>query len=856
MKYSQIIASSLTALLFFSGCSNVESQREETFTWKDLPELPHPSGLSGAFAGASNGALIVAGGADSPSITEWKSESNTWYDSIYVLVDDEQDEWLGGYKLKAPLAYGASVIRDNNLILIGGRNAEGNQDQVTRLTWNAESQMIEQESLPPLPHPVSFIDATLVSDTLFVAGGKVEAEESKLSKIFWSLNLLNLEAGWNSLDPWDGPARTKAKVVRQNTGDKSYVYLLGGEGITQDKEGDLQTQSLTDGYRYSLRQKIWERIADTPHPTTAAPVINYGQSHIIIFGGRHVGENEKLKHSSDLLAYHTITDTWLVKGEIPHAVANAEAVPWEGGFVLVSGELSSGENTPWIQFMKHESGEKASFGVVNYTFLILYLSILVLMGLYFSKREKGTEDYFLAGRRIPWWAAAISMLGTGLSALTYIATPALLFATDWFMFPASIGAFIVPIIIIYFYLPFFRRLNITTVYEYLELRFNVAVRLFGSVQFIIFQLIRISLILYLPAIVLSTITGINIYVCILSMGLLSTFYTALGGIEAVIWSDVLQVIIFFIGIFFAIITVTLHVDGGVMGVFEIGMANDKFRMLYLDWDLTTPTIWVVVLGGVFRTIVVLTSDQSRIQRFLTTKDEKSAAKGLWLNAIIGIPTAIVFYVMGSALYAYFKTHPTGISLGMQNDAIFPLYIAQTIPIGLAGFLIAAIFSAAMSSLDSGMNSISTVFVTDIYRRFLPDKPEHSYFILARRITLLSGITASAIALMMVSFDIKSATLFSAAIVGLFSSGLAGLFALGIFTRRAKGIGALIGAIASALFLYFIKFHTPIHFFLYTIIGFFICLIVGYLASLIIPEKEKPLDGLTLYTLNRKKENNG
>ena len=132
MKYSQVIVFFITALLFFSGCSNVEPQREEVFTWKDLPELPHPSGLSGAFAGVSNGALIVAGGADSPDITGWKSESNTWYDSIYVLVDDEQDEWQEGYKLKAPLAYGASVIRDNSLILIGGRNAEGNQDQVTR----------------------------------------------------------------------------------------------------------------------------------------------------------------------------------------------------------------------------------------------------------------------------------------------------------------------------------------------------------------------------------------------------------------------------------------------------------------------------------------------------------------------------------------------------------------------------------------------------------------------------------------------------------------------------------------------------------------------------------------------------
>lgn len=860
MKYSQIIASSFAALLFFSGCNDIESQGEEAITWKELPELPITQGLSGTFAGVSYGALIVAGGATPPANGNREVENSAWYDDIYILTDAEQDEWLEGGKLITPLAYGASVIGDNSLIMVGGRNAEGNQDQVTRLTWDTESLTIEQESLPSIPHPVSFIDATIINDTLFVVGVKVEAEKSNQSKIFWSLNLLNMDAGWNSLEPWEGPTRTKANVVGQNTGDKGYVYVFGGEELNQGTVDKHQTLSFTDGYRYSLRHKQWERIADIPHPVTAAPAIAYGQSHIIIFGGRSVGDarmdqgDEQPKLSRDLLTYHTITDTWHIKGEIPLPVTNAEAVFWKGGIVITSGELSPGKNTTRIQFMKHQSGSNASFGIVNYTFLILYLSALVFIGLYFSKREKGTEDYFLAGRRIPWWAAAISMVGTGLSALTYIATPALIYATDWFMFPSAIAAFIVPIIIIYFYLPFFRRLKITTVYEYLELRFNIAVRLFGSTQFIIFQLIRISLILYLPAIVLSTITGINIYVCILSMGLLCTFYTAFGGIEAVIWSDVFQVIIFFTGIFVAIITIAFHVDGGVMEVVDIGMANDKFRMLYLDWDLTAPTIWVVVLGGVFRTIVVLTSDQARIQRFLATKDEKSAAKGLWLNAIIGIPTAIVFYIMGSFLYAYYKTHPTDISLGMPNDAIFPLYIVQVIPIGLAGFLIAAIFSAAMSSIDSGMNSISTVFVTDIYRRFIPDKSEQSYFLLARWITLLSGITATAIALLMVSFDIKSATLFSAAVVGLFTSGLAGLFALGIFTQRANGIGALIGAITSALFLYFIKYHTPIHFFLYTIIGFFICLSVGYFASLIIPEKEKPLEGLTLYTLNRKNNN--
>ena len=167
--------------------------------------------------------------------------------------------------------------------------------------------------------------------------------------------------------------------------------------------------------------------------------------------------------------------------------------------------------------------------------------------------------------------------------------------------------------------------------------------------------------------------------------------------------------------------------------------------------------------------------------------------------------------------------------------------------GLAGFVIAAIFSAAMSSLDSGMNSMATAFVTDFYRRFKPDATEHSCLNVARMITLIIGVIGTAVALIMVTFDIKSASLFFTSMIGLFSSGLAGLFALGIFTKRAHGIGAFIGAITSAVVLYFIKFHTPINFYLYAFLGFVVCFIMGYILSLIIPEKEKSLKGLTLYT---------
>ncbi len=854
MKRLFILSLTLFGVLLITGCSETEAPKSEAITWEELPELPNTIGLGGAFSGVSNGALIVAGGANFPDEPEWESGTKAWYDDIYILTpENKEKEWLTGFKLNQPLAYGASVSSGDSLILIGGSDSERYHDGVTKLTWNPEAGTIEQSSLPSLPQPLSFGDAAVIGDTLYVAGGQVGEDSESLTNIFWSLDLSIKDAEWIVLEPWDGSARRKALVTAQNEGDRTYLYIIGGEDLINDGDGKVKFNPLIDGYRYSLRYKQWERISDAPHPVTAASVISYGQSHILVFGGatgEYLGQILRDDHpgfSTDLLVYHTITDTWLIKDKIPLSVVTTKAVSWGGGIALVSGEIRPSRRTPKVQLMMHDTGARATFGIINYLFLISYMIGLVIMGLYFSKREKGTDDYFLAGRRIPWWASGLSVMGTGLSALTYISLPALVYGTDWFSYPGVVGLLLVPIITVYFYLPFFRRLNIVTAFEYLERRFNLPVRLYGSAQFIIFQLVRISIVLYLPAIVLSTITGINIYVCILSMGLLSTFYTVLGGIEAVVWTDVFQVIIFFGGIIVALVVIPFHIEGGVMEMIKTGMADDKFRIFYMEWDITATTFWIVVLGGGFGTLIQYTSDQAMIQRYLTTKDEKAAAKGLWLNVAMTIPTGLLFYCMGTALYTFYHSHPSSINLGMQNDAIFPLFISQKIPVGLAGLLIAAIFSAAMSSLDSGMNSMATAYVTDFYRRLKPNASEHSCLRHARLATLIIGVFATAVALLMVTFDIKSASLFFTSILGLFSSGLAGLFALGIFTKRSKGIGAFIGAITSAIVLYCIKYYTDINFYLYAFLGFVVCFIVGYFASLIIPEKEKSMEGLTLYT---------
>lgn len=858
MKWLTQLIILVIIILYFTGCNENEPSGAEAISWDNLPELPITEGLSGAFAGISNGALIIAGGVNYES----ENNSKVWHDTIYILADENKTSWISNFRLNQPLAHGASVSDGKNLILIGGNNADGNKNTVIKLTWDLKSQAIFKKALPSLPEPLSQTDASIIENILYVAGGQTSNNATILKKVFLSLNLDNPERGWTNLNPWEGPARKNAILISQNIGHNKFLFLIGGETLVKDNSGKFHLVALNDCYRYTLRNSEWEQITDIPYPIAASPAISYGQSHILLFGKSKlkllketdtIERTQGTEFSVPLLGYQTITNKWVIEGKISFNLTNAEAVRWKNGIVIIGGETDSGKSTSKIQLMSHNVGANASFGLINYTFLIIYMVALIYMGIYFSKREKGTEDYFLAGRRIPWWAAGLSVLGTFLSALTYIATPGMVYSMDWFMYPTIVGLLICPIIIIYFYLPVFRRLNITTAFEYLELRFNLPVRLYGSAQFLLFQLARISIILYLPAIVLSTITGINIYVCILSMGLLSTFYTVLGGIEAVVWTDVIQVFIFFLGIALCLFIIVFHIDGGVMGFIDIGMADNKFRSIYWDWNMTYPTLWVVIIGGGCGNFIQYSADQAQIQRYLTTKDESSAAKGLWLNVAIAIPSGLLFFTMGTALYAYYKSHPDMLNLGMQNDAIFPLFVAQKLPVGIAGFLIAAIFSAAMSSLDSGMNSMATSFVTDFYRRFKPNKSEHTYLNIARAFTLLTGLTATVFALYIVTVDVQSAQLFFSSTVGLLSSGLAGLFILGIFTRRAKANGVLIGAIVSVIALYFVKTYTLIHFILYAFIGIVVCVIVGYLASIMIPDKEKSLEGLTYRTAFPKKD---
>lgn len=850
LKHAAGMLAVAIALVVLAAIPLHASSQPRMFDWTSLPELPLP--LSGHFAGTSNGALIVVGGTNFP-VPLFEGGTKEWYGSVYTLSAGEK-KWRKRLELPHSIAYGGSVSSAAGLVCIGGGDAARHYRDVFRLE-SAKSGAVRKVNLAPLPEPVAFFGAALIGETAYVAGGQSGPKSTEASAEVRSLDLSAKGAKWVDLPPIPGPGRILAAVAAQD----GALYVFGGCELRRGPDGKAVRNYLTDAYCYRPG-KGWKRIADLPAPVSAAPSIAHGPSHILVFGGDD-GANAtrvmelKDKHpgfSRKILAYHTITDTWAQLGTLPQGLVTTNAVTWEGKIAIPGGEDRPGHRSSAVL---GASGikPKGHFYPLDYGVLITYLLAMVLIGIILAGRENTTDDFFLAGRRIPWWAAGLSIFGTQLSAITFMAIPAKVYATDWVYILGNMCIVLVAPLVVFFYLPFFRRLNVTTAYEYLEKRFNLSVRLFGSASFVLFQLGRMGIVLFLPAIALSAVTGISTMTCIIIMGVLATLYTVLGGIEAVVWTDVVQVIVLLGGAILSLFVAIGKVGCGFGEAFALAGSADKFHTFNWTWDITTTAVWVVVVGNLMSNLIPYTTDQAVIQRYLTTRDEKEARKAIWTNAVLTIPAGLIFFAVGTALWLFYQQHPAQLNPTLSTDAIFPLFIAQQLPAGITGLVVAGLFAAAMSTLDSSMNSVSTAIVTDFYRRFRPDAPDRQCLSLARWLVVLIGALAVLTAMWMASSNIKSLWDAFVTILGLTGGALAGMFILGIFTRRAHGVGTLIGAFCGAITLYLVQSRTSIHFFLYAAVGITACVVIGYLASLIIPAAKRDLRGLTVYTINDKEE---
>lgn len=877
------------------------------FSWEQLSQVPtapateFQSGLAGAFSGVHNDVLIIAGGANFPDGKPWEGGMKAWHDDIFILKkeSDETYRWLEkNYKLPQPLAYGVSIPTKDGLIIIGGCDASECYPTVFLLKWSTENQTLEIEELPALPFPLGFMTGAKVADRIYLAGGQSTMENAVSTKHFLSLDLNKKDADnfeWEILPSWDGEARILPLGITQGDGLDNGFFLFSGRNVQKNQAPKL----LSDVHFYNPKIESWTQLPDIQlkqedkRCIMGATGVAMGAAHIFIFGGddgaifsTSVKNNDSKKEiekslslmenassfsiqkrdslalelnkitlhqnhildnhpgfSKDILSYHTITNSWTKIGELPFTTpVTTTAFFWEKDIIIPSGEISPGIRTSAIQ--KLELAERNwNFGWLNYLVLAIYFGILLLIGWHFSKKQKSTDDYFKGGGRIPWWAAGLSIFGTVLSAITFMAIPAKTFATDWSYLMYNMGPVLTAPIIIFLFVPFYHRLNLTTAYEYLEKRFNVVARLLGSLSFMVFQLGRIGIVLYLPAIALNVVTDFDILLCISLMGIISIIYTLMGGIEGVIWTDVIQVIVLMGGAVLSLFWILGTYDGNISEIWEIANREDKFNVFDMTFDWTQPTFWVVFAGGIFSNIVFYGTDQTVVQRYLTSKDISGANKSVWTNALLVIPATLLFFTIGTVLFAYYKAAPAQLQPGLEStDALFPWYIISNLPQGISGLLIAGVFAAAMSSLSSSMNSVASSYTTDFHHRF---KWKGTPLNVARWSTLIIGILGTAFAMLMATSDIKSLWDEFIKVVGLITGGLGGLFVLGMISKKANAPGALIGLVYSALIQGWIAWTEPVHLLLFTATGLFSCMIIGYLASFFFRNEEKDISGLTL-----------
>ena len=835
-----------------------------------LANLPDPLGVAGPFVGVADGAVIVAGGANfAPPV--WESEKS-WHDAIWVLLPaseaGEPRRWVAGGRLPRPLGYGVSVSTSQGVVCAGGNNATSTFDDAFLLRWDSVHEEVSRIPLPSLPEPTAYGCSAAIGDTVYVAAGTSTAALADASPRFWSLDLGGEPATWQwqELPAWPGPARGFAILVPQHNGERDCVYLISGRREADNGEVEL----LEDVYEFCPQQwqagqgDGWRERADVPRCVMAGTGVPLGQSHLLILGGddgRLFGQADVLRDEhpgfpADAWAYHTITDTWSAVAGMPPAPVTTTAVrlgpdPVADPIILPTGEVRPRVRTPavWSLRLQPEAGR---FGMLDASVVGLYLVAMLVVGGFFSFRNKNTDDFFRGGQRVPWLVAGLSIFATMLSSITFMAIPAKAFATNWIYFPVNMMVVLVTPLVVGLFLPFFRKIDATSAYEYLEKRFNRFVRLFASGSFVLFQVGRMAVVLYLSALALAVITPLSEQQSILLMGVLSILYCTLGGLEAVVWTDTVQSVVLLGGAVASLVLIVVQLDEGLFGLLETARQQDKLHLIDLDFSassFTTTAVWVVVLGGLAQALVPYSSDMAVVQRYMAVADLSRARRAIWTNALAVVPASLLFFGVGTALFAFYAEHPQRLDPAFKTDAIFPLFIARELPVGLAGLVVAGIFAAAQSTISTSMNSMSTAVVTDFVRPSVGRWDEQTFLRLGRGLTVVFGLIGVWLAMLFASADIKSLWDQFMTILGLLGGSMCGLFCLGILTTRAHASGAMVGAVGGAAVLSAVQQFTATHLLLYAAVGVGASFFIGYVASLILPTGRRTIQGLTIYTMN-------
>ncbi|MFU8861791.1 MAG: sodium:solute symporter [Cyclonatronaceae bacterium] len=442
---------------------------------------------------------------------------------------------------------------------------------------------------------------------------------------------------------------------------------------------------------------------------------------------------------------------------------------------------------------------ESTLHIVDYLVLATYLLFIVIFGVSFAWKQKSTNHYFAASGGLPSWAVGLSILATLISSVTFLAYPGAGYNSNWILLVQGLMVPIVLIFLVNFIVPLYRKVIGISTYEYFEKRFGYIARLYTSFAFTMAHFSKMGTVFFLLALALASMAGLNIYMVIIVLGVIIILYTLLGGIEAVIWLDVIQGIMLFLGGVMCLIVMFVVAPANMFEMIGHAWEMDKIGFGPYDWDFTKLTFIVIALNGIFYAIQKYGTDQTIVQRYLTARSHKEAVKASLVGVLLCVPVWTLFMFIGSMLFSFYELSEFAVPEGTRPDAVFPYFITTQLPIGVTGLILAALSAAALSSLDSDLNSLAAVGVEDYYKRLKPDRTDKHYLLVGRMIVVGCGIAALGVAFMYVQAEGETVLGIVFALYAIFSGGIAGLFLLGVFTKRANKQGVTVGIIACILF---------------------------------------------------------
>jgi solute:Na+ symporter, SSS family len=500
----------------------------------------------------------------------------------------------------------------------------------------------------------------------------------------------------------------------------------------------------------------------------------------------------------------------------------------------------------------------------------IYIVAMVAIGAWANRRQTDTEAYFVGNRSMPWWAAGLSIIATSFSAASILGVPGYAYATDMWYLQYQLGDIMAALVVATLFIPFFHKVRgLTTAYEYLEVRFDGKTRVLGSSLFILTVLLRAGTLLFGAALLFSAVAPTDLLPgldgveeAVVIFGVVAIVYTVMGGISAVIWTDVVQFAIMSLGIIASMAVVVVSTPGGWDVAFAEASQLGKTDVLKLEEPLGGQGIITAVFGYGLLALSLFGTNQQPVQRYMTVRNPRQAQGALLLGVGAGVIGVTLSLLLGVFLFLFYMEFPGLLPADLTPDQVMPHFVNTQVPPIITGALVAAVFAAAMSSLDSALNSMGAAVTVDFLERFRPDVSEAGRLTFAKVVVVLSGVIGIGVGIYSARTEAPLITLILT-FMGYFAGGLLGMFLLGMLTRRANGTGAFTGAIVGTLVVLMVTDNDlpipaayawfgmePIPFIWSTAVGLAVTMAVGYGLSLLGPAV--PAERLELTTLSWRK----